>query len=227
MGQKVNPLAYRLPLSPTKIWKSRWFAIDSKRYSTYLGADLKLREALMKKLAIASVTRVEIERSLRSMKIIIFVTRPGVVIGRGGSGLEDLKKFIYKILDVDASSKNTPKIDLQVEEVKLPDLDAYLVGTKIAEQLAKRMPARRVVKKAMERTMQSHAKGIKVLLSGRINGAEIARREVYNYPGGSVPLQTLRADIDYASVSSLTRSGYIGVKVWICRGEKGKENATT
>lgn len=223
MGQKVNPVAFRLPLDPTGMWKSRWFAMDRKKYASYLGADMKLRQALMKKLAPASVTRIEIERSLRSMKIIAHVTRPGVVIGRGGAGLEDLKKFIYKTLGYRLNDKSAPKIDLQVEEIKNPDTNAYLVATKIAEQLVKRLPARRVVKKAMERTMQSKAKGIKVLLSGRVNGAEIARRELYQYSGGSVPLQTLRADIDYAAVPALTRSGYVGIKVWIYRGEIGEE----
>jgi small subunit ribosomal protein S3 len=218
MGQKVNPIAYRIPLSQQKLWKSRWFTMDAKRYATYLGADVKLRKALMKKLAVASVTEIDIERSLRSMRVIIFVSRPGVVIGRGGAGLEDLKKFIYQTLGFKPTDKTAPRIDLQVEEVKEPDLNAYLVATKIAEQLAKRLPARRVSKKTMERTIQARAKGIKILLSGRINGAEIARRELYQ--SGSVPLQTLRADIDYAHVPALTRSGYVGVKVWIYRGEK-------
>lgn len=185
-------------------------------------ADIKLRQALMKRLANASVADVEIERSLKSIRVIIYVTRPGVVIGRGGSGLEDLKKYIYEVLGYKGKEKTAPKVDLQVEEIKEPDLNAYLVGLKIAEQLAKRMPARRVVKKALERTMQSRALGIKVLLSGRIAGAEISRRELYQT--GSVPLQTLRADVDYAQVPSLTRSGYIGVKVWIHRGEKAEEN---
>jgi small subunit ribosomal protein S3 len=222
MGQKVNPVAYRLPLSPTEMWKSRWFTTNPKRYQEYLMADIKLRQALMKRLANASVADVEIERSLKSIRVIIYVTRPGVVIGRGGSGLEDLKKYIYEVLGYKGKEKTAPKVDLQVEEIKEPDLNAYLVGLKIAEQLAKRMPARRVVKKALERTMQSRALGIKVLLSGRIAGAEISRRELYQT--GSVPLQTLRADVDYAQVPSLTRSGYIGVKVWIHRGEKAEEN---
>jgi small subunit ribosomal protein S3 len=214
MGQKVNPLVYRLPLSPTEEWRSRWFTMNPKRYSQYLGQDMKLRDALMKKLKPAGVTRVGIERSLRSMKVIVHVTRPGVVIGRGGSGIEELKNFVTKLLG------STSKVELQVEEVAKPDLNAYLVATKIVEQLEKRMPARRVVKKTIDRTMQAGAKGVKVLLTGRIAGAEIARRELYNAPGGSVPLQTLRADIDYAQVPALTRSGYIGVKVWIYRGEK-------
>jgi small subunit ribosomal protein S3 len=222
MGQKVNPVSYRLPLSPTEMWKSRWFTTNPKRYQEYLMADITLRQALMKRLANASVADVEIERSLKSIRVIIYVTRPGVVIGRGGSGLEELKKYIYEVLGYKGKEKTAPKIDLQVEEIKEPDLNAYLVALKIAEQLAKRMPARRVVKKALERTMQSRALGIKVLLSGRIAGAEISRRELYQT--GSVPLQTLRADVDYAQVPSLTRSGYIGVKVWIHRGEKTEEN---
>ncbi len=220
MGHKVNPVAYRLPLAQTKMWKSRWFATNKFKYAAYLGADVKLRKALMKRLAPAGVTRVEIERSLRSIKIIIYVTRPGVVIGRGGAGIEELKKYIYKLLGFEMGAKMAPKIDPQIEEVKEPDLNAYLVATRIAEQLEKRLPARRVVKKTMERTMQARAKGIKVLLSGRVNGAEISRRELYQYAGGSVPLQTLRADIDYAAVPALTRSGYVGVKVWIYRGER-------
>ena len=217
MGQKVNPVAYRLPLSPTETWKSRWFTTNPKRYREYLMSDVTLRKALMKKLAIASVVRVEIERSLKSLRIIIYVTRPGVVIGRGGSGLEDLKKYIYEVLGYRESGKKAPKIDLQVEEVKEPDLNAYLVATRVADQLVKRMPARRVVKKTMERTMQARALGIKIVLAGRIGGAEISRRELYQM--GSVPLQTLRAEVDYAQVPALTRSGYIGVKVWIHRGE--------
>lgn len=221
MGQKINPVAYRIPLGLSTMWKSRWFATKPGRYQEYLMSDVKLRSALMKKLASASVTRVEIERSLKSLRIVIFVTRPGVVIGRGGSGLEDLKKFIYEILSVRASDKNAPKIDLQVEEIKEPDLNSYLVALRISDQLAKRMPARRVVKKTMERTMAARALGIKVLLSGRIGGAEISRRELYKM--GSVPLQTLRANIDYAQVPSLTRSGYIGVKVWICKGESNSK----
>ncbi|KKU94857.1 30S ribosomal protein S3 [Candidatus Amesbacteria bacterium RIFCSPLOWO2_02_FULL_48_11] len=218
MGQKINPVAYRLPLSPTETWKSRWFTTNPKRYKSYLAEDVRLRKALMQKLAPAGVTRVEIERSLRSMRVIIFVTRPGVVIGRGGSGIEELKKFIYQTLGYAPGDKNIPKIDMPIEEVKEADLSAYLVATKIAEQLVRRMPARRVVNKAMERTMQSRANGIKVVLAGRIAGAEIARREVYHT--GSVPLQTLRANVDYAAVPALTRSGYIGIKVWIYKGEK-------
>lgn len=218
MGHKVNPLSYRIPLYPTESWKSRWFATKAAKYSTYLGEDVRLRKALMQRLAPAGVVRVDIERSLKNMRIIIHVTRPGVVIGRGGTGLTELKKFIYQTLGVKESDKNAPKIEMPVEEVKNPDLSAYLVAVKVAEQLAKRLPSRRVAKKTVERTMQAGAKGIKILLSGRINGAEIARRETYG--DGSVPLQTLRADIDYAQVPALTRSGYVGIKVWVYKGER-------
>lgn len=212
MGHKVNPIGFRLPLDPTKTWRSRWFTTKPEKYGAYLGEDIKLRRALMKKLAPAGVVRIDIERSLKSMKVIVFVARPGVVIGRGGSGVEELKKYI------EAALKSKAKIEMQVEEVKNPDLSAYLVATKVAEQLVRRLPSRRVASRTLERTMQSGAKGVKILISGRINGAEIARRETYN--SGSVPLQTLRADIDYAQVPALTRSGYVGVKVWIYKGKK-------
>lgn len=218
MGQKINPISYRLPALGIEAYQSRWFTTSPKRYIQYLKSDTTLRNALMKKLSGAGVSRIEIERSLRNIRVIIFVARPGIVIGRGGSGLEELKKFISKTLEIRADDKTAPKIDMQVEEVKQPDLSAYLVGTRIAEQLVKRIAARRVVTKTMERTMNAGAKGIKVLLSGRVGGAEIARHEAYHQ--GSVPLQTIRADVDYAHVPALTRSGYVGVKVWICKGEK-------
>lgn len=214
MGHKVNPIAYRIPLSPTSMWKSKWFTMDPKKYRAYLDQDNKLRGALMKKLRVAGVTQVNIERSIKSLKVVIFVTRPGVVIGRGGAGIEDLKKFILKIIGTQNFKIEPP----QIEEVKNPDLNAYFVASKIAEQIEKRLPARRVAKKTLERTMQSGALGIKILIAGRVGGAEIARRELYQQ--GAVPLQTMRQDIDYAQFPALTRSGYVGVKVWINRGEK-------
>ncbi|MDP1743293.1 MAG: 30S ribosomal protein S3 [Candidatus Amesbacteria bacterium] len=213
MGQKVNPIGFRIPLSPSTSWISRWFSTSKVRYSQYLAEDLKLRKALMTKLRIAGVTKVEIERSLKSLKIIIHVSRPGVVIGRGGAGIEDLKKYITTLI-------KATKVDLQIEEVKNPEINAYLVAIRIAEQLEKRLPARRVATKTIEKVMASGAKGVKILLSGRVNGAEISRRESYKSPSGSVPLQTLRANVDYASLPALTRSGYVGVKVWIYLGGK-------
>lgn len=213
MGQKVSPLGFRIPVSPSESWISRWFSTSKTRYSQYLAEDLKLRKALMTKLKIAGITKVEIERSIKNLKIIIFVSRPGVVIGRGGAGIEDLKKYIAKLI-------KATKIDLQIEEIKNPEINAYLVAIRVAEQLEKRLPARRVATKAIEKVMASGAKGVKILLAGRVNGAEISRRESYKSPTGSVPLQTLRANIDYASLPALTRSGYVGVKVWIYLGGK-------
>lgn len=218
MGQKINPYSFRLPLLGMKGWKSRWFTTDAKRYKSYLEDDVKLRKALMKRLATAGITGVEIERSLKSIKVRIFVTRPGVVIGRGGTGIEELKKFIYRVLGFQEGDKNNPRIDMPVEEVKEPDLNAHLVATKVMEQLVRRIPARRVVTKTLERSMTAGAKGIKIQLSGRVGGAEIGRRE--KYKAGSIPLSTLRADVDYAIVPALTRSGYVGIKVWIYKGEK-------
>lgn len=215
MGQKVNPIGYRI--GSTLGFKSRWFA-GAKNYSDKVIEDYKVRKYLGEKLLSAGVTKVEIERSLKAIKVILFVSRPGVVIGKGGSNLEIIKNEIEKILNVSKKKKDQVKIDLRVEEVKKPDLSAKLVAEKIVNQLIKRYPHRRAVTQALEKTMQAGAKGIKIQLSGRINGAEIGRTE--KYFEGSVPTQTIRADIDYFQVPARTRSGYVGVKVWIYKGEK-------
>lgn len=210
MGQKVNPISFRTGVSQT--WQSRWFAGNGE-YARLLIEDIKLRQALFKKLAIAGVQTIEIERLPRAMTIRIHVSRPGVVIGRGGQGIEDVRNFIWQTLGVKAKDAKTPKIEIVVEEVKNPDLSARLVAHRIVAELERRMPQRRVVNKAMERTMTSGARGIKVLLSGRIGGAEIARNE--KFQKGSMPTQSLRSKIDYFQMpASLTR-GYVGVKVWI------------
>lgn len=211
MGQKIHPISFRLGLNHTH--QSRWFAEPSK-YKDLLLQDVRIRDLLMKKLKNASIARVEIERAVNKMTILFFVARPGVVIGRGGSGLEDLKKTLMTELKI-TEGKN---LELKVEEVKAPDLVAYLVATNAADQIAKRTPSKRVLNQTVERVMKSGAKGVKILLSGRINGAEIARRE--SAKKGTIPLHTLRADIDFAHVPALTKSGYVGVKVWINRGEK-------
>lgn len=213
MGQKVNPIGFRLPLNLD--WQSRWFANNPEIYRKNLLEDIKLRRYLLEKLRLAGISHVQIDRLINKMKITLFVSRPGVVIGRGGSGLELLKKELVKMVSVAEPKKN---LDLDVVEVKNTELSAYLTATKIAEQLIKRMPHRRVVTKTIERVMAAGAKGIKIVLSGRIAGAEISRRE--KFQSGKVPLQTLRADIDYAEFPALTKSGYIGVKVWIYKGEK-------
>jgi len=218
MGQKVNPLGFRLALD--KDWRSRWFADDDKVYKKNFLEDIKIRKFLMEKLKLSGVVRVQIDRSINKIKITLYVSRPGVVIGRGGTGLELLKKELCKIVSIPEPEKNLELED--IVEVKNPDLIALLVAQRIAEQLEKRLPYRRVVVKAIERVMAAGAKGIKIVLSGRIGGAQIGRRETFGDKGktGTIPTQTLRADIDYAQVPALTRSGYIGVKVWIYKGEK-------
>ena len=214
MGQKVNPIGFRL--GNFLNWKSKWYA-TAKDYSDTVLEDYKLRTFLKNKLASAGIVQVEIERSLTVIKIILFVSRPGVVIGKGGSNLEETKKDIERLLNVSKLKKDRVKIDLRVEEVTQPDLSAKLVAERISGQLIKRFPHRRAVAQAMERAMQAGAKGIKISLAGRVGGAEISRTE--KYFEGSVPTQTLRANIDYYHEPSLTRSGYVGIKVWIYKGE--------
>jgi small subunit ribosomal protein S3 len=213
MGQKVNPTGFRtgsfLP------WKSRWFS-DTASYKDYLLEDIKIRKALLAKLKMAGVTSVEIERLPKSMVIVVTVSRPGVVIGRGGTGLEELKKYVLEIIKEGRKGKvGDLKIDLQVNEVANPELSAELVASRIVSELERRIPHRRVVTKAMERVMQAGALGVKVILSGRIEGAEISRTEKYHI--GSIPSQTLREEIDYSQMPALCKRGYIGVKVYIHR----------
>lgn len=216
MGQKVNPVGFRV--GRTIGWKSRWFS-NNTDFKGLLLEDIKIRQELMKKLSIAGIVGVEIERQPKSIVIIVTVSRPGVVIGRGGSGIEELKKFIVAILNEGKTTKSDKvKIDLKVNEIKNYDLSAYLVAERIAQDLEKRIPHRRSVTKAMERVMTARAGGIKIVLSGRINGAEISRVEKFHE--GSVPTQTLREDIDYAERPALTKRGYVGVKVWIHRKDQ-------
>lgn len=212
MGQKVNPKSFRL--GPVYTWESRWFSSNKKRYKELVLEDVKIKNALFDKLKSAGLCRIEIERSINSLTITLYVARPGVVIGRGGSGLEDLKKFLIKLLPA-KEEKSAPKIDLRVEPVKEPNLEAYLVASGIADQLIKRLPYKRVLRQMAERVMGQGAKGVRILLSGRIAGAEISRREKIQV--GTLPLSTIREKIDFASFPALTKSGYIGVKVWINR----------
>lgn len=212
MGQKVNPVGFRVGRFSS--WKSRWFD-EKENYKNFLIEDVKIRKMLMEKLKLAGIANVEIERLPKAMVITLVVSRPGVVIGRGGSGIEETKKQVVELIrTVRGAGKPIPtKIDLHVNEIKNPELSAYLVAGRIASELERRMPSRRVVSKTMERVMASGAKGIKVLLAGRVNGADIARTESYHV--GSVPTQTLREDIDYAHIPALLKRGYVGVKVWI------------
>lgn len=214
MGQKVNPIGFRL--GNTFSWKSRWFATDGN-YSSQLLEDYAIRTQLQKKLSNAGIVQTDIERSLTSIKVIIFVSRPGVVIGKGGAQLETIKKDIERLLNTSKTKNEKKRIEIKVEEIKKPDLSAKLVAERIADQLIKRYPHRRAVSQALERVMQAGAKGVKIALSGRIGGAEIGRSE--KYFEGSVPTQTLRANIDYYHTPARTRSGYVGIKVWIYKGE--------
>ncbi len=214
MGQKVNPTNFRL--GSTFTWKSRWFANDDN-YSDTVIEDYKLRKYLNKSLSNAGLVKVEIERSLTTIKVILLVSRPGVVIGKGGANLEKVKKEVERILNVSKLKKDKVKVDIRVEEFKTPDLSAKLVAERIVDQLVKRFPHRRAVSQALEKVMSAGAKGVKIQLSGRIGGAEIGRSE--KYFEGKVPTQTIRANIDYHQVPARTRSGYVGIKVWIYKGE--------
>ncbi len=213
MGQKVNPVGFRVGI--TQAARSKWFAAKGQ-YGDLLLEDKKLRELLNTELKNAGLVKVEIERSVNALKLAIFVSRPGVVIGKGGTSLEALKKKIEALLAVDKKSEKT-KIDIKVEEVKKPDLSAKLVAERISDQIVKRFPHRRAISQALEKASAAGAKGIKIQLSGRIGGAEIARTE--KYFEGSIPTQTLRANIDYYETPIHTKSGYVGIKVWIYKGE--------
>lgn len=212
MGNKIHPIAFRL--GPVYTWTSRWFA-SGKRYSDLLASDVKIRRDLTSKFKAAGIARVEIERSINRIGLTLYVSRPGIVIGRGGTGMEDLKKYVTKnLLKIKEGEKNAPKVDVKVEPIKEPNLDAYLVAVNVADSLLRRMPAKRVMKQAVEKIMASGAKGAKIRLGGRINGAEIARVE--HMQQGILPLSSIKEKIDFATYPAHTRSGYVGIKVWIC-----------
>ena len=208
MGQKINPTGRRIGV--IKDWESRWYA-DKATFGDTLVEDYKLREYLLKTLASAGVPKVEIERDAKRVRINIHCAKPGMVIGRGGSEIEKLKKICEKKLSGDK------EVFINIVEIKQPDLDAQLVAENIAAQLEKRVSFRRALKQAIGRTMKLGAKGIKTQVSGRLGGAEIARTEQYHE--GTIPLQTIRADIDYGFAEARTTYGAIGVKVWIYKGE--------
>lgn len=205
MGQKVNPHGLRLGI--IKTWDAKWYA--DKDFAKNLHEDVKIREYIKKKLYTSGIARVEIERAANRVKAIIHTAKPGMVIGRGGAGIEELKASLKKL---------TGKVvDINIAEVKQPELDATLVAENIAAQLEKRISFRRAMKQTVTRTMRMGAKGIKVMVGGRLGGAEIARSE--GYREGSIPLHTLRADIDYGTAEAHTTYGRIGVKVWVYKGE--------
>ncbi|MBI4130482.1 30S ribosomal protein S3 [Candidatus Roizmanbacteria bacterium] len=210
MGQKINPNALRLGIHHA--WDSRWYFNSKKEFRTTLLEDIRLRKLLLIELRSAGISRVEIERSIRRVDIMLHVARPGVAIGRGGEELTKIKKKVETFFD---QKKDRLKIDIRIEPVKKPDLNPYLVANTIAEQLARRMPHKRVVHQALSRVVSAGAKGVRIVLSGRIAGAEISRVEKYSE--GTVPLSTIREDVQFAKVPALTKSGYVGVKVWICQ----------
>ena len=208
MGQKINPTGLRIGV--IKDWESRWYA-DKSSFGETLVEDYNLREYLLKTLAPAGVPKVEIERDAKRVRINIHCAKPGMVIGRGGSEIEKLKKICEKKLSGDK------EVFINIVEIKQPDLNAQLVAENIAVQLEKRVSFRRALKQSISRTMKLGAKGIKTQVSGRIGGAEIARTERYHE--GTIPLQTIRADIDYGFAEAHTTYGIIGVKVWLYKGE--------
>ena len=202
MGQKTNPIGFRLSLK--RNWRSNWFVKGS--YSQGLSEDIKIRKYVLHRLNNAGISKVEISRTTKVVTVTIFTARPGIVIGKGGEGVNHLKKELNQL---------TPKdIQINISEVKRPELDASLVGSNIAHQLKKKISYRRVINKAMQSTMRMGARGIRINVAGRLGGAEIARSE--KFMNGSVPLHTLRADIDYALTEAHTTYGVIGIKVWIC-----------
>ncbi|MGX7060057.1 30S ribosomal protein S3 [Vagococcus humatus] len=205
MGQKINPIGMRVGV--IRDWEAKWYA--EKEFATYLHEDLKIRKFIATKLADAAVSTVEIERAANRVNVSIHTAKPGMVIGKGGSEVESLRKELNKLTG--------KRVHINIVEIKKPDLDAKLVAEGIARQLENRVAFRRAQKQAITRTMRSGAQGIKTLVSGRLNGADIARSE--GYSEGTVPLHTLRADIDYAWEEADTTYGKLGVKVWIYRGD--------
>jgi len=222
MGQKVNPVVFRI--GHTEDWKSRWYS--KRKYQNFLKQDIKLRVLLMEKLKNAGVDRIEIERSANSMNIIIKTSRPGIIIGRGGGGVEQIREEAKKLIAKEALlGAGKTEIRVEIEEVKSPDSHAPVVAQNIAEQIERRIPYRRVLKQTMEKIMQSkEVEGAKIMMKGRLDGAEIARREWL--AKGKIPLQTLRAKIDYATATAYTTYGTVGIKVWIYTGEQFGDKMT-
>lgn len=205
MGQKINPNGFRVGV--IRDWTAKWYA--DKNYAAYLNEDLRIRKYIEKRLADASVSTVEIERAANRVNVSIHTAKPGMVIGKGGSEVEALRKELNNLTN--------KRVHINVVEIKKPDLDAHLVGESVAEQLENRIAFRRAMRGAMQRTMRAGAKGIKIQVAGRLNGADMSRIE--SYSDGTVPLHTLRADIDYSWDEAHTTYGVLGIKTWIYRGE--------
>ena len=206
MGQKINPNGFRVGV--IRPWSAKWYA-DKKHYAEYINEDLRIRKYIEKRLADASVSTIEIERAANRVNVSIHTARPGMVIGKGGSEVEALRLELNKLTG--------KRVHINVVEIKKPDLDAHLVGENVAQQLENRIAFRRAMRGAMQRAMRAGAKGIKIQVAGRLNGADMSRVE--SYSDGTVPLHTLRADIDYSWDEARTTYGALGIKTWIYRGE--------
>ncbi len=209
MGQKISPISFRVGIN--KDWLSRWFG--HKKYVGYLKGDVAVRDFLNKRLKNMAVDRVELERGADALNILIFTARPGLIIGRGGTGVEDLKSAIRNLL------KKKVAVRIEIQEIKNPEASASIMAESIVDQIEKRIPYRRVMKQTLSKMLANKdVKGAKIQISGRLDGAEIARSE--HLEEGSLPLQTLRADIDFARATAMTTYGTVGIKVWIYKGER-------
>ena len=216
MGQKTHPVGFRLQVN--KNWKSTWFTENS--FATELEGDVKIRKYLKARLPNAGISKVDISRTSKTITITIHTARPGIVIGKGGEEVNRLKDEVKQLTNLSTDTNSSKTVEINISEIKRPELDAALVGANIAHQLQKKVSYRRVVSKAIQSTMRMGADGIRVNVAGRLGGAEIARSEKFSE--GRVPLHTLRADIDYVLTEAQTQYGIIGIKVWICNGESVK-----
>jgi len=216
LGQKTHPVGFRLQVN--KNWKSTWFTENS--FASELESDVKIRKYLKARLPNAGISKVDISRTSKSITITIFTARPGIVIGKGGEEVNRLKDEVKQLTNLSTDTNSSKTVQINISEIKRPELDAALVGANIAHQLQKKVSYRRVVSKAIQSTMRMGADGIRVNVAGRLGGAEIARSEKFSE--GRVPLHTLRADIDYVLTEAQTQYGIIGIKVWICNGESVK-----
>jgi len=216
LGQKTHPVGFRLQVN--KNWKSTWFTENS--FATELEGDVKIRKYLKARLPNAGISKVDISRTSKTITITIHTARPGIVIGKGGEEVNRLKDEVKQLTNLSTDTNSSKTVQINISEIKRPELDAALVGANIAHQLQKKVSYRRVVSKAIQSTMRMGADGIRVNVAGRLGGAEIARSEKFSE--GRVPLHTLRADIDYVLTEAQTQYGIIGIKVWICNGESVK-----
>ena len=214
MGQKVNPHGLRVGI--IKDWESKWYA-PADKFADDLNEDYRIRKFLKKKLYAAGISKIEIERASDRLKVNVYTAKPGVVIGKGGAEIEKIKTELSNLVNEGKDKKDREKLSIDIKEIKRPDRDAQLVAENIAEQLENRVSFRRAMKSCMQRTMKAGALGIKSTCAGRLGGADMARIETYNE--GTIPLQTLRADIDYGFAEADTTYGKVGVKVWIYKGE--------